>query len=397
MTSESFALFLHVAMLSAYHEYGEICVATQHSHYALDDSEPISEHKSKKKNKKSKKSKKSKKRIIPESDNSDDGMIDNMGEILNKDSDDDPENAYRDSFIDQEIEQTIVEDAGTQMSVDREITEITNSQMVIQSDDQQVILQSEDNLAKSNTGQAKSSNKNKKPDKRILQKIITGHTPSEDDTSRVKDILVYDIPVSWTPEKILQQLTLWEKTISMQTKPQRGISVRWFPARWTLKERKQREKFQAMIRKIPESMMIAALWKESHPHSFLSSIKGLKSFKIIQTARGERKLIGYFEKWIDMRNALDNQFAWENVKLSWNRHDPLTQPTRSRGDNTNKNCNRTLGSQSTSKNQQNSKNSKKKPEETKSKKPEKQKKDKSYKASRSKVLAEILDTLRKLI
>ncbi|CAB4427838.1 unnamed protein product [Rhizophagus irregularis] len=26
-----------------------------------------------------------------------------------------------------------------------------------------------------------------------------------------------------------------------------GIPVRWFPARWTLKERKQREKFQATI------------------------------------------------------------------------------------------------------------------------------------------------------
>ncbi|PKY59231.1 hypothetical protein RhiirA4_481807, partial [Rhizophagus irregularis] len=54
----------------------------------------------------------------------------------------------------------------------------------------------------------------------------------------------------------------------------------------------------------------------------------------------------------------------------------------------------------TEKTQPNSKNSKKKPEETKSKKPEEQKKkkkDKSRGGSRSKVLAEILDLLRKLV
>ncbi|GET65115.1 hypothetical protein GLOIN_2v1842417 [Rhizophagus irregularis DAOM 181602=DAOM 197198] len=31
-----------------------------------------------------------------------------------------------------------------------------------------------------------------------------------------------------------------------------GIPVRWFPASWTLRERKQREKFQAVIHDIPE-------------------------------------------------------------------------------------------------------------------------------------------------
>ena len=144
-------------------------------------------------------------------------------------------------------------------------------------------------------------------------------------------------------------------------------------------------------------MTIAALWKDHRPHSFLSAIKGLKSFKIIQTARGDRKLIGYFEKWVDMRSALDNQYVWEQTNLSWSRYEPLTQPTRSRGNNTNKNQERTSRSPRTDKNQQNSKNSNKKPKETKSDKPKKQKKDKSRKESRSKVLAEILDLLRKIV
>ncbi|CAB4420313.1 unnamed protein product [Rhizophagus irregularis] len=311
-------------------------------------------------------------------------------------------------------DRTIAESSGTQPNVDLSllddnlntatplIVDITQPQNVIQQKTIDVDL-------------TKSSKKKKKSNTNLVKNVITGHTPTDDDTSRVRDIMVYDVPVSWTPEDILKELTLWGKTISIQMKPQRKyqtlrlkielstfreIPVRWFPARWTLKERKQRERFQATIHKIPDSMTLATLWKDGHPHSFLSAIKGLKSFKIIQTARGERKLIGYFERWVDVRTALDNQLIWDNTNLQWKRHVPPTQPTRSRGGDANKNHNRTSRSQKTEKTQLNSKNSKKKPEETKSKKPEEQKKkkkDKSRGGSRSKVLAEILDLLRKLV
>ncbi|PKY24619.1 hypothetical protein RhiirB3_439245 [Rhizophagus irregularis] len=114
---------------------------------------------------------------------------------------------------------------------------------------------------------------------------------------------------------------------------------------------------------------VNSLMDQPLPTHFISSVKGLKSFKIIQTAQAE---------------------------LSWNQYEPPTQQTRSHSNNTNKNQ-QTSGSQSTNKNQQNSKNSKKKLQEKSSKKPKKQKKDKSHKASRSKVLVEIIDILRKLI
>ncbi|CAB4493751.1 unnamed protein product [Rhizophagus irregularis] len=88
-------------------------------------------------------------------------------------------------------------------------------------------------------------------------------------------------------------------------------------------------------------------------------------------AQGEHKLIGYFEKWVDMQNALDNQFVWDQLNLSWNQYELLTQQIRSCGSNANKNQ-RTLGSQLTTKSQQrNSKSLKKKPEEMKSDKPKK--------------------------
>ncbi|CAB5389180.1 unnamed protein product [Rhizophagus irregularis] len=240
-------------------------------------------------------------------------------------------------------DRTIAESSGTQPNVDQSlldhnlntatplIVDITQPQHVIQQENMDVDL-------------TKSSKQKKKSNKNLVKNVITGHIPTDDDTSRVRDILVYDIP-------------------------------------------------------IPDSMTLAALWTDRRPHSFLSAIKGLKSFKIVQTARGEHKLLGFFERWVDMRTALENQVIWENYNLSWNRHAPPTQPTRSHGDRANKNRNRTSRSQKTEKTQQNSKNSKKKPEETTSKKPngQKNKKDKSCSKSKDKVLAEILDLLRKLV
>ncbi|PKK56223.1 hypothetical protein RhiirC2_800487 [Rhizophagus irregularis] len=41
-----------------------------------------------------------------------------------------------------------------------------------------------------------------------------------------------------------------------------GIPVRWFSASWTFCERKQQEKFQAVIHDILEEMTIATLWND---------------------------------------------------------------------------------------------------------------------------------------
>ncbi|PKY33448.1 hypothetical protein RhiirB3_452340 [Rhizophagus irregularis] len=74
----------------------------------------------------------------------------------------------------------------------------------------QVISQSQNII----TDSTKSSNKKKKSNKHLVQQVITGYIPTNEDTLRVRDILVYDIPVSWMLEEILKQLTLWGKTIT---------------------------------------------------------------------------------------------------------------------------------------------------------------------------------------
>lgn len=446
MTPESFTFFLHIAMYSANNSFALAYDTLTEKHERYIDMckdlrkenenmaallELANQHSgiTKKKDKKDKKKKKSKKR---QHDSDDEMNSAEFNELLMNIVDDD-DFSDRDRGFDSD--RPIAGNSGKNQNDDQPDMEIIPDETADDPKIGNVAQQQVQQTEKISADSTKSSNKkNNKSNKREIQKVITGHKPTGDDTSRVRDILVYDVPVSWTAEHILQQLTLWGKPIDMQSKPQRkyqtlrlkielssfrlaqfevnenptwttdlgGIPVRWFPARWTLKERKQREKFQATIKKIPESMTLAALWTDHRPHSFLSGVKGLKSFKIIKTARGERKLIGYFEKWVDMRSALDNQFVWEDINLSWNRYESPRQPTRSTGSNANKNQ-RISGSQKnpsrgqkTPKKDQDPRDSKKKSKKTKSDKPEKQKKDKSRDNSRSKILAEILTLLRKI-
>ncbi|PKK60952.1 hypothetical protein RhiirC2_817612 [Rhizophagus irregularis] len=92
-----------------------------------------------------------------------------------------------------------------------------------------------------------------------------------------------------------------------------SIPVRWFSASWTHQERKQQEKFQAVIHDILEEMMMATLWNDYKPTTFLTSC-GASAFKIIQTSKGKRKLVGYFENWKATLKALDTHQVFLNKK-----------------------------------------------------------------------------------
>ena len=72
--------------------------------------------------------------------------------------------------------------------------------------------------------------------------------------------------------------------------------VRWFPSSWSLQERKERERFQAAIYNIPDSMTAASLITNGTANSFLTNA-GVRSFKIIQLPDKSRKLVGFFEIW----------------------------------------------------------------------------------------------------
>ncbi|GBC03396.1 hypothetical protein RclHR1_00510027 [Rhizophagus clarus] len=95
-----------------------------------------------------------------------------------------------------------------------------------------------------------------------------------------------------------------------------GIFVRWFPASWNLSEKKQREKFQAVIYNISEDMIDTSLFPNGRPHQFLLD-SWIKSFKLVKEVDSSRKLIGYFDTWDHISTRINNPQFWNNVQISW--------------------------------------------------------------------------------
>ncbi|RGB22610.1 hypothetical protein C1646_677717, partial [Rhizophagus diaphanus] len=61
--------------------------------------------------------------------------------------------------------------------------------------------------------------------------------------------------------------------------------------------------------------------RDQKPTTYLCEL-GAKSFKIVQTGKGKRKLVGYFEIWEAVRKVLDYHqvLSSEGIRLSWCQH-----------------------------------------------------------------------------
>ncbi|EXX60553.1 hypothetical protein RirG_178850 [Rhizophagus irregularis DAOM 197198w] len=84
----------------------------------------------------------------------------------------------------------------SKMDVNHLINKVISSNTVTQLVSDKSKSQLKQILEKSLTDLTKSSNKNNKLNKNLIEKVITGHKSTDDDTSKVRDILVYDVPVS---------------------------------------------------------------------------------------------------------------------------------------------------------------------------------------------------------
>jgi len=232
------------------------------------------------------------------------------------------------------------------------------------------------------------SKKKYRPGPRV-SKVLTGYQGV--DKNKIKDIIVYDIPSTWTEEQLLLQLKAWGNVIQFSTKVQRkyqtlrvkvelaenplqaflrhdwmvslgGIPVRWYPGNFTLKERKQRERFVSVINDIPESMTTEALYHFA-PHQFLT-IAEVKGFKVIKTSNGSRKLLGYYETFDKMKEHQSLPQGWGDNLLTWTVPEPIkkknfTQQKRG-GNSTTKTKDSSQNQQSNKKNNTNKKGNKKK-------------------------------------
>ncbi|EXX50409.1 hypothetical protein RirG_271100 [Rhizophagus irregularis DAOM 197198w] len=149
--------------------------------------------------------------------------------------------------------------------------------------------------------------------------ILTGYKESDDEREQVRDIIIYNIPYTWNVEEILGELTLWGKTIKLSLKWQHkyqtlrvkivlnSFTFPQFNKFWTIDW-----EFQAVIHDIPVDMTMATLWADRKPQPFLTTCSA-SAFKIIQTSKGKRKLVKYFENWEATLKALGTpQVCLEN-------------------------------------------------------------------------------------
>ncbi|CAB4425175.1 unnamed protein product [Rhizophagus irregularis] len=173
---------------------------------------------------------------------------------------------------------------------------------------------------------------------------MTEYTP--EDKANVRDIVIYDIPSTMPQLEILTNLGKWSQVIAFKVKTQKkystvtvsidfnkwaltnwnngvwtapfgGMPVRWFPASWTLKQRKECERFQAVVMDISKSITNNVVYNAENPtQSMLSQLDGTLAFKIIQD-RGRRKLITYFDTWASLDKALNTEFNFEEFKGVW--------------------------------------------------------------------------------
>lgn len=262
--------------------------------------------------------------------------------------------------------------------------------------------------------------------------IITGYTPNQQDLAFVYDLIIYDIPAAWNNLKVLQEFKQWGNVISISRKTQKkyqtvrikielnlrlrqtyergdwiaplaGIPVRWFPASWSLAERKERERFQAAAYDIPESLTTENLTLNNELQPIIHT-NAIKAFKIVQTVDKKRKLICFLESWESLQTLIRKKSTWDGHELDWCRHVSPSKSKISRSKNF-KNKDRkskgvasgsnktTLGSR-----QEHRKDDKKKNKANKKpKKEQNTKKHSSDRVSKKKLMAEIKEILLRLV
>ena len=112
--------------------------------------------------------------------------------------------------------------------------------------------------------------------------------------------------------------------------PLDNIIARWFPATWNLSERKERERFQAVLHDIPDNLSPASLYDQvtKSPRPLLQEA-GLKAYKFITTIDKKRKLVGFFDTWAALQLRLNTPTSWNGDMLDWSRHSPPANLSKS--------------------------------------------------------------------
>ncbi|CAB4440722.1 unnamed protein product [Rhizophagus irregularis] len=189
-----------------------------------------------------------------------------------------------------------------------------------------------------NISQSEDKNKKSKITRLTLNNNYV-HTTQE---GQVRTIMIYDLPLAWSHDEILNKLSAWGKVLEISFKPQHkyqsvwvkmilrplintdfvmktwwqklgDMYVRWYLGYWKLKDRKECERFQAklLIPKDASDKDFKNFCKKGQTFDdFLSKTLKVKSLTLI-IDKGDKYLILFFESQKDLHVALESTQSWK--------------------------------------------------------------------------------------
>ncbi|GBB96791.1 hypothetical protein RclHR1_28340001 [Rhizophagus clarus] len=187
--------------------------------------------------------------------------------------------------------------------------------------------------------------KKKKVTDKSVEKIFVDTNIPDEKVNKIRDIFVYDVPSSWSHEKILAELKAWGDPISMTVKKQRkyqtlqikiclstfaltsfeqgiwqysigDISVRWFPGNWSLHQRKKREQFRLYLNDLPQESRYWSTWKRTAPSQEMFSHLPIKAIKHFETG-GKASIVVFFEKYEDVEICRRTRFNFNHNDVDY--------------------------------------------------------------------------------
>ncbi|GBC26703.2 uncharacterized protein OCT59_020840 [Rhizophagus irregularis] len=144
---------------------------------------------------------------------------------------------------------------------------------------------------------------------------MTGYDPVLKDN--VREITLYDISSTWTQLEFLQHLEKWNQGV--WTAPLGGFPVRWYPANWNLQQRKEKERFQAVVKDLPGTVINLLMLYPSDPSQSPISHLECKAFKVVQE-KCTRKLIMYYKNWADLDKITNTKLNLHEYEGVWTRY-----------------------------------------------------------------------------
>ncbi|PKC00527.1 hypothetical protein RhiirA5_382389 [Rhizophagus irregularis] len=181
----------------------------------------------------------------------------------------------------------------------------------------------------------------KKKNSKITKLTMNNNVIHDTQKSQVRTLMIYDIPSTWSHDLILDKLKDWGRVLEISFKTQHkyqsvwtkiilspladsefvmrtwskqlgGIDVRWYLGFWKLKDRKERERYQAKIN-IPADATDDTMnnYVSGLPFfTFLQKTGKVKSYRSIKD-KGNKFVILYFETQKDLHDFMDLVQPWK--------------------------------------------------------------------------------------